>query len=302
MQLTILLATYNGEKYLKEQLDSLIVQSYTEWTLLVHDDGSTDGTLDILRSYAQNDQRIRLLEDGITGLGAAGNFLHLLKHTEADLTMFCDQDDIWLPDKVDVMVKSIDPSGMPAMSYCNASSYKDGNVLPDKVILFHTTHLRDTLFLNGGIHSCLQIINKPLRDLVLEYKGYVCMHDHLTTLAAVSFGTIKYVDRTLMYYRQHTENVTLGYETNVIRKIKNFFKPASSVIDTDHYRGTIEFYDHYKSKMSSVQQAFFLAYCRFAKAPLWERVAILFRYRFKIGRTNTILLLKTLMRKPMGKK
>lgn len=301
MRLTILLATYNGQKYLREQLDSVISQSYKDWKLLAHDDGSTDDTISILRDYANLDNRIEILEDGISGLGAAHNFLHLLKHAYTDFIMFSDQDDIWLPDKVKVMMENI-TSDTPAMTYCNANSYKADQVLPDRVIMFHPTSLYDTLFLNGGVHGCLQIINKPLRDLLVTYNGYVCMHDHLITLAAVCLGEIKYVDKDLMYYRQHSANVTVGYETKLTRKFLNFFDSSSGVIDIKHQMGTIEFFRHFENQLSNKQRKIFSAYFRFPSAPLIQRIGILLKHRFKIGRMSYILLLKTLLRKPVGSK
>jgi rhamnosyltransferase len=300
LHLTILLATYNGQKYLPELLDSIIGQTYKGWSLLVHDDGSTDNTLNILHLYAEQDKRIRLLEDEIHGLGAAQNFLHLLRIADADLIMFCDQDDIWLPDKIEVMIKHIDPFGSPAMSYCNANTYKEGRVLPEKLIMFHVTGLKNTLFLNGGIHGCLQIINRPLRDIVVDYKGYACMHDHLITLAAICFGAVRYVDETLMYYRQHGENVTIGYETNTGRKVRKFLTSEVPVIDRDHYNATIGFYEHFNSKMSPEQKQVFLAYRQFAVSSLPERIKILLKYQFMIGRTGSILLFKTILRKAIG--
>ena len=100
----ILLATYNGAAYIREQIDSILQQTVADWHLLVHDDGSTDGTVDIVREYVQTDKRIRLVEDGERHLGVAKNFLHLLKYSTAEYAMFCDQDDIWIDNKVEVML------------------------------------------------------------------------------------------------------------------------------------------------------------------------------------------------------
>lgn len=301
-RLIILLATYNGEKYLRQQLDSLLGQTYKDWVLYAHDDGSADTTLSILNAYAAKDSRVRILEDGVKGLGAAQNFMHLLKNApEADFIMFCDQDDIWLPEKIEVMLQHIN-SAQPSMSYCNANSYKGEQPLPERVILFRATTVRDTLFLNGGIHGCLQIINKALRDIVVGYNGYVCMHDHLITLAAVSFGTVTYVDQNLMYYRQHSGNVTIGYETNIFRKAKKFLRSTAGVIDREHYKATVGFYEHYKTKMNRENQQLFLAYIQFPQSRLLKRILILLKCRFKIGRTSSILFLKIITRVPLGTK
>src|SRR5690606_34478246 len=109
-----------------DQLASLQAQTYPRWRLLVHDDGSTDGTLALLRQWQQQEPRIRLLEDGITGLGPARNFLHLLGKSTALYTLFCDQDDIWLPHKIERLVAAIRSADMPAMAYSNAWFYEEG--------------------------------------------------------------------------------------------------------------------------------------------------------------------------------
>ena len=95
----ILMATYNGEKYLREQIDSLIAQTYRDWTLYIQDDGSKDATLDIIKEYS--DERIVLVDVGLTRQGACMNFMSLLNMVESKYYMFCDQDDVWFVDKIE---------------------------------------------------------------------------------------------------------------------------------------------------------------------------------------------------------
>lgn len=96
MPVDILMATYNGEKYLRNQLLSLQQQTYEDWTLWVRDDGSTDDTPFILRKFAESDSRIIIVEeDAGQRLGPGRNFLGLTKYSTADYVIFCDQDDIW---------------------------------------------------------------------------------------------------------------------------------------------------------------------------------------------------------------
>ena len=98
--IAILMATYNGEKYLREQIDSLLNQTCQDWHLYVHDDGSKDGTVNIVKSYAERyPDKVTLLDYPPQG-GACRNFLSLLEKAEARYYMFCDQDDVWLPEKI----------------------------------------------------------------------------------------------------------------------------------------------------------------------------------------------------------
>ena len=99
-EISVLMATYNGGKYIKEQLDSLQAQSYEKWSLYIRDDCSTDNTTNILKEYQNREPRIHLLPSSATNIGALGNFNRLMSNASGKYFMFCDQDDIWLPDKI----------------------------------------------------------------------------------------------------------------------------------------------------------------------------------------------------------
>lgn len=100
--ITILMATYNGEKYLSEQLDSILEQSYPNWRLLISDDCSTDGTPLLLLEYQRRfTDKITILPNECRFGSAKGNFLHLMKQSTPGYAMFCDQDDIWHRDKIE---------------------------------------------------------------------------------------------------------------------------------------------------------------------------------------------------------
>ena len=100
------MATYNGEKYLREQLQSLYNQTYTDWTLYIGDDGSSDGTASIVREFSQRYGNI-VFHQNSEGKGAMRNFMDLLAEAEADYYMFCDQDDVWLPHKVETTLRKM---------------------------------------------------------------------------------------------------------------------------------------------------------------------------------------------------
>ena len=94
-KIDILMATYNGEKYTVELIDSIINHTYKNWNLLIRDDNSTDRTLEIIKNYQKKDARIRILDNNKVNLGIVKNFEKLLKISESELIMFSDQDDIW---------------------------------------------------------------------------------------------------------------------------------------------------------------------------------------------------------------
>ena len=118
----ILMATYNGSKYLPHQIDSILKQHYTTWTLYVQDDLSTDNTPEILADYAKRDARIKVV-DNQEKLGAKRNFMTLMEKVEADYYMFSDQDDEWLPEKILVTMKKM---------------MEEENEAPEKPVIVHT--------------------------------------------------------------------------------------------------------------------------------------------------------------------
>lgn len=239
------MATFNGADYISEQLDSLLNQTYRHWRLVVHDDGSTDNTLAIVRDYCAKDPRITLLSDGVSGRGAARNYLHLLQETEAGLYMFCDQDDIWLPHKVERMVAAISPMKQPALVYVNGYFYRSGRVIRQKTTVIHPQTLQDSLFFNSGIQGCSVIVNAQLVTLLKPFPRHIAMHDHLLTMAAVTFGKINYVDEVLTWYRQHERNVTGNQQLGYYAKIRSFLTNGIPVIDSGHFAANKAFYERY---------------------------------------------------------
>ena len=94
------MATYNGSCFVGEQIESIQSQTYRNWRLLVSDDCSTDGTLDVVKRFACIDSRIQIISEGVKHGGAKENFFSLMRHSDSRYCMFCDQDDVWLPEKI----------------------------------------------------------------------------------------------------------------------------------------------------------------------------------------------------------
>lgn len=300
-ELTILMATFNGADYIGRQLDSLIGQTYRDWQLVIHDDGSTDNTLHIVNDYCVKDPRITLMADGILNQGAARNYLHLLNETTAGLYAFCDQDDIWLPNKIERMVDAISQHQQPALVYANAYFYRSDNVLSRKTTTIHPKVLRDTLFFNSGIQGCSVMINAQLLALLKPFPAQVVMHDHLLTMGAAVFGTINYIDEVLMWYRQHDRNVTGSQQVGHITKVRSFLTNGAPVIDNAHFRANEGFYNRYFSMLSDEQKELFKAYFQYASTgSIWRRLWLVITNGFSLGDKKGVLLLKTLFRKPLG--
>ncbi|MDR6733851.1 glycosyltransferase [Sphingobacterium sp. 2149] len=288
----ILLATYNGEKFLENQLLSIISQNFKDWRLVVHDDGSSDNTIAILRKYQSLDSRISIIEDGVVCESAAKNFLHLLSYVTSEYIIFCDQDDIWFESKLQVLFDLIKNESGPAAAYCNAYAYNGINITKNKITLYERDSLENSLFLNGGIQGCSLMFNRALLDEVIDFPDDIFMHDHFITMAAVSFGKVIYSDHSLMLYRQHANNVTGNVPITTLDRIRSFIKKDVPIIDRHHYEANKSFYIKYRQKLTPNQDIIFKAYLRFPDMNFMRKIFTIIRYNFRIGDHKAFLLLK----------
>ncbi len=228
-RVTVLLSSYNGSKFLQQQLGSLYEQTYPNIRILVRDDGSSDSTRSMLASE-QAKGRIDILE-GHNNLGAALSFFELLRSaasTETEFVAFCDQDDVWHPEKIAHAVSAL--SGVtgsgPAM-YCSRVELVDENLghigyteLPKKVG-----------FGNALVESvaigCTMVLNRKAIDLVCaNLPSRVVIHDWWCYLAVSCFGEVIYDAEATLKYRQHGSNAigvaATGF-AQLSRKYRRFF-------------------------------------------------------------------------------
>lgn len=232
----ILLSTYNGEKWIKELLESLKLQSLKNWTLLVRDDGSNDKTVDILKNFSKNDSRLILIEDSLGNLGPTQSFSKLLEISLSypqEHVFFCDQDDIWLTHKLETLsktlndyefalgretpillhsqLKTIDESGQTL----NASYHNQMNFDPE----FSQEKLSHLLVQNFVV-GCSSAINKSLAKIASPIPKHALMHDWWCALIACTLGKIVFVDEALTLYRVHSGNASGAGKKN---RILDFF-------------------------------------------------------------------------------
>lgn len=214
--LKILLSTYNGEKYLKQQLDSLLSQTYKNFEIIARDDGSQDKTLEILQSY-----NISII-DSKENLGAKGSFGALLEYaiqnSASDYFMFCDQDDVWHPEKIS---RTIEKMQQVEALYPHQAVlvHTDLSVVDRDLRMLHNSFWKyqnidptkdslNGLILHNTVTGCTTMINRPLAQIVKNIPQEAIMHDWWISLTASAFGRIGYVDKPLMFYRQHGANDT----------------------------------------------------------------------------------------------
>lgn len=232
-RVAIALATYNGEKYIREQLESLLNQTYQHIRCYIHDDGSTDRTTEIVDSFcAQHPDRFVRLNYSAQG-GSSQNFMSLLAQNQGGepYIMLCDQDDVWQRDKVQKSLdrikdlESANGEDMPALVFCDLKVVDAGlQMISDSFFSYQgvspeRVSLRD-LFLQNCAPGCTMIINKSLKDAAIRIPDLeqIYMHDVWLMLIASYAGHISCINEPLIQYRQHANNA-VGAERRTIRSI-----------------------------------------------------------------------------------
>jgi len=228
----VLLATYNGENFLEEQLNSIYNQSYQCISLLVRDDGSIDNTLSIL----EREQKKGLLSlmASNENLGPANNFFFLLKNSDpnARYFSFSDQDDIWKTDKIERAIKKLESyeEELPVI-YCSAVEYANSFGQVIKISNKPSKLTFGNALVENVITGSTIVMNKSARDLIIKHIPEKCiMHDAWCYLVMTCFGMVIYDEVSGLIYRQHDRNV-FGAATTKLglfkNRIRRFFNEGS---------------------------------------------------------------------------
>lgn len=220
-RLAVLMATYNGEPYIGMQLDSLFHQTCQDFTLYIHDDGSIDETLGVIETYRQQyPERICVLEYPSQG-NARDNFLSLLQRVQADYYMFCDQDDYWLAEKIQVSMERMQALE-EAQPHIPCLVFSDLSVTDSQLQIRFASYLEYThknptdlslqaLLRENVAAGCTILCNRALAECGLQYQDstHLFMHDWWFMLVAAATGRIAWINKPLVLYRQHGSN-TVG--------------------------------------------------------------------------------------------
>lgn len=276
LKVSVLLATYNGGKYLKEQLDSIFKQDFSSFNLYVSDDGSSDDTMEILNSYVSVfPEKIHILnkrkhpENEKPENSACSNFLYLLKNVDSDLYFFCDQDDVWKEDHISMMLEKYNTLAS-AERNLPVLIYTDLSVVDSKLGIISTSDFdyakrpanqhKNSYFFSTNIRGCATLINDSLKRMifrnpeVLEKNlSKIEMHDVFATLIASFFGKKYFIKKSSLLYRQHGSN-TCG-----IGKKRTFCETAKKGISFNRYKNSYKVLKN-DLKKRQVYAAFFLEY------------------------------------------
>lgn len=235
-QIDVLLATYNGEKYLKEQIDSILSQTYQNIRLLISDDGSTDETRKILKEYQKKDNRIKIYEQS-ENLGCIKNFEFLLKQVQSEVYMLSDQDDIWLPEKIEKTYEKLIQEKADLV-FCDLEvvdsniqtmypSFNQYMKLNRKIKKYNNN--RELNYLYNCVTGCTIMARKKWMDKILPLPSqskYV-LHDHWIALMISLEGKLVYVPEVYIKYRQHDNNEVgtekISHKFNQLEEVRELF-------------------------------------------------------------------------------
>ncbi len=224
-RVAVLMSTYNGVKYLKEQMDSILTQEGVDVTLFIRDDGSSDGTIDILKEYVETYKNI-ILNVG-DNLGVGNSFMQLVYDCpdDYDYYAFADQDDIWLGEKLKKAVSKIGEETQPVL-YCSNQILvdKDLKTIGMRYSGALSTSYMQILFGNK-FAGCTMVWNRPLQKILSDEKRRPSMmllrnriHDVWVAMVASVVGLIIYDEDSCILYRQHENNVVGVKKENITKE------------------------------------------------------------------------------------
>ncbi|MBR3943447.1 MAG: glycosyltransferase family 2 protein, partial [Clostridia bacterium] len=282
--------TYNGGKYLNEQLDSLFSQTVQDFEILVRDDGSTDNTTDILHQYAKKyPNRIRININNPPSGNAKDNFFLLMQDASSDYIMFCDQDDCWLPNKIELTLKEMQslPQNKPALVHTDLT-VADENLNTIRKSFYRMQHYehRMKLTLNKAlaqntVTGCTTMINKCLCDMAknTNHKDII-MHDWWLAAIASAFGNVKAVKQPTILYRQHGKN-SVGAKSfsQSLRMVKSGEKDLQKSLDKTYVQAT-QFVLTFDKKLTEKQKKAITQFSTTPKTKPIKRVSTIIRYGF----------------------
>ena len=282
-RVSVLLSTYNGKKYLKQQLDSLFKQTYANFDIIVRDDNSKDESIEILKSY-----NVELMSYG-KNIGPKGSFSTLLEYSLAKSSqyfMFCDQDDLWEADKIEKTLKKMQSleskfGNIPLLVHTNLEVVDEDLQTIDKSF-WHFEQINpnmndfNKLLVQNTITGCTVMINRKLAELAMPIPDEAIMHDWWLGLIASKFGKISHLDKALIKYRQHAQN-SIGANGFGIDYIINKIFTAIDLMP--HQKQAKAFLDIYRNILDEATIEMLEEFSTLESQLFWQKRKILLKYK-----------------------
>lgn len=290
----ILMAVYNGEKYVAEQIDSVLAQSETDWHLFICDDMSKDRSFEIISGYGEKyPDKITVRRSTSPTGSAQANFMSMLPLARSEYIMFSDQDDFWEKDKIRLTLAKMreleaEHGDIPLLVHTElAIADSELNITHSRFTEFQgldpKANTLNRLAVQNNVTGCTVMINRPLLELVRDIDPKnMLMHDWWFAMAAAAFGKIGFVDTPTIRYRQHGNN-QLGAVNN--RSLAGAAKIVSQRMKTKKrvsitYTQAKNFLDIYRDILPSDAKKCLELYTDIPRRNKLARIFLLIRYGF----------------------
>lgn len=243
---SIVMATYNGEKYLEEQIESILSSTYQDFELYIYDDRSKDSTMEILKSYEKKYPHKIHVSQNETNLGVTQNFLHAVNRTTADYVMLCDQDDVWKKDKIARSLKRIRQMEVQYGRNLPMAVFTDAHVVDSNLNILHESFFRSGrlnprftdlphLLMENKLIGCTVMVNGALRK-VLQGTGLpkrARFHDGWLGIIASSLGKISFIKEPTLLYRQHETNLVgnKNFLSYILNRVGNLREQRRALLE-----------------------------------------------------------------------
>ena len=291
----ILMATYNGERYIEQQLDSIIKQDETNWRLLIRDDCSQDNTRQIIKRYhIRYPEKIIIVPSKEPSGSAMNNFFQLLDYAENEYVMFADQDDVWKPDKIALTLRKIHEmetqygKETPLLVHTDLCVVDETlhTINPSIFAMQEMDYQRDklnNLLTTNIVTGCTMLFNQSLLKLLKEKPKIAVMHDMWIALVAAAFGKIGFVNEATLLYRQHGDNANGAKDVSSFSYLKNKMcnlKNVKTFLQLQ-YKQAGEFLRIYNNKLSFEQISMLKEYSQFSNKNCISRAHTLIKFEMQ---------------------
>lgn len=302
-KIDILLSTFNGAKYLREQFDSVLKQTYPHWRIIIRDDGSKDDTINIINDYLKlYPEKIKLITDNFGNMGACQSYAKLIGLSDADYIMFADQDDVWLKDKISISMGKMIEYEKKNSKLIPILIHTDLKVVDNRLNCINESFMNyqglngnrvhlNQLILQNCVTGCTVLFNKSLKDIIFPINNKARMHDWWIATIASIFGKIIYIDQVTICYRQHSSN-TIGAKKkyNIIMTLLKPFK--LNKVKKDLYLAIYQaksILENKKDELSDYQKKILNGLSQFEEFGFLKKRLFLIKYRlFKYGLRGNI--------------
>jgi len=206
MNISIAMTTYNGEKYIREQLDSIVNQLEETDEIIISDDGSVDSTLEIINKFLVKDNRVKLYKNN--GLGVVKNFEFAISKCNKEIIFLCDQDDLWMKDKVKKVKEYFKLNKQKLLLLHNGIDFSDDDLSNNKELITQKKQGVMSNIIRSSYWGCCMAFRIDFVEYILPFPKGLVAHDQWIGLIGEYKGTSGYIDEPLIMHRKHQQNVS----------------------------------------------------------------------------------------------